>query len=76
MRKYLAMDDFSPKMPTASGRGSMLDPYKPFVDAVPEAGRHVWRKQRHTAKRIWERLTAETPYEGGYGAVKRYVRER
>ena len=32
MRKYLAMDDFSPKMPTASGRGSMLDPCKPSVD--------------------------------------------
>lgn len=76
IRKYLAMDDFSPKMPTASGRGSMLDPYKPFVDAILEADRHVWRKQRHTAKRIWERLTAETPYEGGYGIVKRYVRER
>lgn len=76
MRKYLAMDDFSPKMPTASGRGSMLDPYKPFVDAILEADRHVWRKRRHTAKRIWERLTAETPYEGGYGIVKRYVRER
>ena len=46
------------------------------VDAVLEADRHVWRKRRHTAKRIWERLTAETPYEGGYGIVKRSVRER
>lgn len=36
----------------------------------------MWRKQRHTAKRIYERLLGETPYEGGYGIVKRYVRER
>ncbi len=76
IRKYLAMDDFSPAMPVSTGRGSMLDPYKPFVDAILEADRRVWRKQRHTARRIYERLAAETPYEGGYGIVKKYVRER
>ena len=32
-------------------------------------------KQRHTAKRIYERLRAEHGYAGGYTTVKDYVRE-
>jgi transposase len=34
------------------------------------------RKQRHTAKRIFERLRDEHGFEGGYTIVKDYVRER
>ena len=33
------------------------------------------RKQRHTAKRILERLRDEYGYDGGYTTVKDYVRE-
>ena len=76
IRKYLATDDFSPQMPVESRRGSILDPYKPFVDSILEDDRRVWRKQRHSAQRIYERLLDETPYAGGYGTVKKYVRER
>jgi len=32
-------------------------------------------KQRHTAKRIFERLRAEYEYTGGYTIVKDYVRQ-
>lgn len=76
IRKYLAMDDFSPKIPARRRGPSILDPYKPFVDGILDADLHVWRKQRHSAKRIFERLVAETDYPGGYGIVKIYVRER
>jgi len=31
------------------------------------------RKQRHTAKRIYDRLRAEAGYKGGYSSLKRYV---
>ena len=34
------------------------------------------RKQRHTAKRILERLRDEHGFMGGYTIVKDYVRER
>jgi transposase len=34
------------------------------------------RKQRHTAKRIFERLRAEYGFRGGYTIVKDYVREQ
>ena len=34
------------------------------------------RKQRHTAKRIYDRLRDEYDFDGGYTIVKDYVRER
>ena len=34
------------------------------------------RKQRHTAKRIFERLRDEHGFDGQYTIVKDYVRER
>ena len=33
------------------------------------------KKQRHTAKRIWDRLKAEHAFGGGYTIVKDYVRQ-
>ena len=71
IRKYLAMDDFSPQMPAKSRRGSILDPYKPFIDSILEGDLHVWRKQRHSAQRIYERLLDETPYAGRRARRKR-----
>ena len=35
----------------------------------------MYRKQRHTAKRIFERLRDEHGFTGGYTIVKDYVRE-
>ena len=45
------------------------------IDAILEADRQVPRKQRHTAKRIFERLRDEHGFDGGYTTVKDYVRE-
>lgn len=70
------MDDFSPQMPAKPRRGSMLDPRKPFIDSILEGDLHVWRKQRHSARRIYERPLDETPHAGGYGTVEKRVRER
>ena len=49
IRKYLAMEDFSPTVPKAQSRPSKLAPYKPFVDSILEDDRSAWRKQRHSA---------------------------
>ena len=76
IRKYLVMDDFSPTVPKAQSRPSKLDPYKPFVDSILEDDCSVWRKQRHSVHRIYERLLDETGYDGKYGIVKNYVRRR
>jgi hypothetical protein len=42
---------------------------------VAEDDRKLPKKQRHTAKRIWERLQQEEVYQGGYTPVKDLVRE-
>ena len=50
----------------------------PFLDRIRqilEDDRRVPKKQRHTAKRIFERLRDEHGFEGGYTIIKDYVRE-
>ena len=51
-----------------------LGPLLPVIDAILEADRTAPVKQRHTAKRIFERLRDEHGFGGGYTVVKDYVR--
>src|SRR3954464_10695360 len=53
-----------------------LDPFTPIIDRILEADRSAPPKQRHTAKRIYERLRDEHAYAGSYTTVKTYVREQ
>lgn len=51
-----------------------LGPYIPRIQEILQQDRAVPRKQRHTARRICDRLKAEG-YRGGYTQVKQAVRE-
>ena len=51
-----------------------LGPLLPVIDAILEADRTAPVKQRHTAKRIFERLRDEHGFGGGYTVVKDHVR--
>ena len=53
-----------------------LEPFTGVIDRILESYHHAPRKQRHTAKRIHERLRDEYGLDGGYTTVKDYVRER
>ena len=57
-------------------RRPKLEPFTGVIDTILEADRQVPRKQRHTAKRIFERLRDEHGFTGQYTIVKDYVRER
>ena len=57
-------------------RRPRLEPFTGVIDAILEADRQVPRKQRHTAKRIFERLRDEHGFDGQYTILKDYVRER
>ncbi len=46
------------------------------IDQILEDDKAEGKKQRHTAKRIFERLRDEHSYTGGYTIVKDYVRLR
>ena len=51
-----------------------LGPHVAVIDAILEADRAAPVKQRHTAKRIFERLRDEHGFGGGYTVVKDHVR--
>src|SRR3712207_1702366 len=53
-----------------------LGAFTAIIDRILEGDRAAPAKQRHTAKRIHERLRAEHGFAGGYTIVKDYVRER
>jgi transposase len=53
-----------------------LDRFTGIIDGILAADEGRPRKQRHTAKRIFERLRDEHGYAGGITIVKDYVRAR
>ena len=53
-----------------------LDGFTEIIDAWLAEDRGRNRKQRHTAKRVLERLRDEHGFTGGYTIVKDYIRER
>ena len=72
--RYADMDDMTPKPPMDRRRGSKIDPYAALVDEWLEADRMLPRRQRHTARRVHDRLRAETGYDGEYTTTPGYVR--
>ncbi|MBO8129874.1 MAG: IS21 family transposase [Peptococcaceae bacterium] len=53
----------------------VMDPVKHIVDAWLLEDQKRPRKQRHTAKRIYDRLVAEYGFKGSESTVRRYVRQ-
>jgi transposase len=51
-----------------------LGPWLGVIDAILNDDKQRPAKQRHTAKRIFERLKEEHQFTGGYTIVKNYVR--
>src|SRR3974377_1924620 len=52
-----------------------LGPWLGVVDQILENDESQPKKQRHTARRIYDRLRAEHSFTGGYTIVKDYVRD-
>ncbi len=67
--KYADMADMSP----AARRRGRED--AAWINDMLEADLGAPRKQRHAAKRIYDRLIAERGYGGSYSTVQRRVRE-
>jgi len=57
-------------------RRPKLGRHIPKIDEILETDKKVKKKQRHTARRIFDRLKDEYGYQGGYTVVKDYVREK
>lgn len=61
VKKYLEMDDFNEPHYPPKDVPSLLDPLKPVIDKWLENDLKAPRKQRHTAKRVCDRLKEEYP---------------
>ncbi|WP_237297313.1 IS21 family transposase [Streptomyces sp. 3211] len=57
-------------------RETRLDPYKPVIDGILTADLTAPRKQRHTVKRIYDRLLDEHGADISYQMVRGYVAAR
>lgn len=73
--KYLE-EDLSPKPPKKTIHKSILDPFKPVIDEWLLADKKEWRKQRHTAHRVWQRLKDEYGCTASESTVRHYVGKR
>ncbi len=62
-----------PGVPTL--RQAQEELFTGVIDQILEKDHNVPKKQRHSAKRIFERLRDEYGFGGGYTTVKDYVRE-
>ena len=70
-----AQDDFSPQPPVIQEKPSKLDPFKPIIQEWLDEDKKHWRKQHHTAQRVYERLVEEHGYTGSYSIVQRYMKK-
>lgn len=71
--KYLR-EESPPKYKQRRGRISpVLEPYKAIIVAILESDKKAPAKQRHTGRRIYERLVAEHGFKGGQSTVRTYV---
>lgn len=61
VKKYLDMEDFNQPLHPPKDSTSLLDPLKPVIDQWLLDDLKAPRKQRHTAKRVFERLQYEYP---------------
>ncbi len=74
--KYASKGDFSPEPPVARPRTSpTMEPYARAVRSWLEGDRDRPRRQRHTARRVYDRLVSELGYGGSLATVERFVRE-
>ena len=74
--KYTSIEDYSPTPPRPAARpgAQSLEGFTEVIDAwlVDDARRP--RKQRHTARRVFDRLVTEHDYAGSYSPVQRYIK--
>jgi len=70
-------EDFNGSLEVAKLERSKLDRFKPKIDEWLLEDRQMRYRERHTAKRIHERLKEEYPedYQCSYALVQRYVKQ-
>ena len=78
IRKFINKEDWNDPVRTHTERESKLDKFKPNIDQWLEADKEMRKKQRHTAKRVHDRLKKEfeEEFDCSYRTVATYVAEK
>lgn len=75
VRKALASSEIPRYKLTVPRPCPVMDPYKDLIMSWLEADKKAPPKQRHTAKRIHDRLVEEYGFTGGESTVRHFVRK-
>ena len=75
-KKYADKDNWNKPLVRASRVSPVMDDYKDIVDTWLLEDQHISKKQRHTAKSIYNRLCKEHSFAGGYRTVCTYVEKK
>ena len=70
LQKILAHEEPPGYRRSRPPRRPKIDPVLPVIRAILDADTTAPKKQRHTARRIWQRLRDEHAFAGGYTIVK------
>lgn len=73
VRKALKSSEIPRYTLTKAKSCPVLEPYKAIIEEWLEQDKTAPKKQRHTARRIFQRLRDEYGYEGSEPTVRRYV---
>lgn len=78
VRKYAQGEDWNKsELPNIQPESyPILGKFIPAIDEWMESDRRAPRKQRHTSKRIYDRLVKEQAYAGSYSSVRRYAQRK
>jgi len=75
VRQALASPVPPPRRAAPTREAPKLGPWKTTIEAWLDVDRAVPRKQRHTARRVWQRLVDEHGADVAESTVRRYVSE-
>lgn len=75
--KYAKQEDFSPAAPLPAARpgASVLTGFDHIIEQWLSEDARRPRKQRHTAKRVFDRLVEEHGFTGTYSPVQRHMKQ-
>ena len=75
-RRYVCKEDWNAEESLRVESSPVLGGCAATIDRWLEDGRKVPRKQRHTARRIYDRLAEECGYRGSCSSVRRCVHRK
>lgn len=78
VQKYLEKDDFNLQLREKQHRKGKLDPFKELIDQWLKDDLSAKHKQRHTAKRIYDRLKKlyKDDFDASDRSIRKYVAKR